>query len=45
MLQSRDQIHYKPIEHEDWKLVLANYETMSLGTDQQLVKSIIHFSK
>lgn len=34
MIQSRDQIHYKPLENEEWQLVLKHYEKMSLGSDE-----------
>ena len=34
MVQSRDQIQYKPQEHEDWQLVNQHYEKMSLGSDE-----------
>lgn len=45
MIQPRDQIHYKDLDHEDWQLFHQNYEKMSLGSDEQLIRSITNFSK
>jgi len=45
LFSDKDSISYLPLEHPDWVMMLERYETVNLGTDEELTRSLTSFSK